>query len=134
MTKPIQRHRLKSGPKPKVDMAVALPVLAESKSINKAAQSLGVHRKTLEKAVVNITMCLRCDLKPRYKARLICSDCVALEMRTRRADFRAKNPAKKAGRPTKAKGSNLCVIKHEAAKLEPFHELSKSAFNSAIPC
>ncbi len=92
MTKPIQRHRLKPGPKTKVNIAEALPVLAESKSIKQAARTIGVHHRTLQNALERVEyklaeakpiaefICPRCDQSGiKHKHRTICTDCTRKE-------------------------------------------------------
>ena len=51
--------------------------------------------------MIDFDLCRQCGEEPRYKARLIGQNCVALEMRERRARARKGKPAAKRGRPTK---------------------------------
>lgn len=120
MTKPITRHRLKSGPKPKVDLTMALPVLAESTSIKQAARNLGVHHRTLQNALERAEyklaepdraewICPKCsEPGTRAKSRTICNDCKKSEAR---ADYHRENTGEPATKWDKALASKYASMR-----------------------
>ncbi len=78
MTKPIQRHRLKPGPKPKVNPEQAIQIVIEAGGMGAATEVLGISPITLRKAVQSVGwLCPRCEEpNERHTGRAICRPCV----------------------------------------------------------